>query len=144
MKLRAARAGDVAFLVEVTRRAYDQVFRPLLPDCDWSQFGESQLSERFAGSWQRVRIIEAAAPLGFAMITAGHLDMFFIAAPARGAGVGAILLADCERRGARSLECFAVNAGARRFYERHGWRLAARYGRLFAGIDCAFVRYEKP
>jgi putative acetyltransferase len=46
-------------------------------------------------------------------------------------------------RGAKSLECFRDNHGARRFYERHGWRVTREYEREFAGRNRSFVFYEK-
>ncbi len=55
----------------------------------------------------------------------------------------AALLAECEARGARSLECFRDNTKARAFYEAHGWRLARSYARDFAGDTHHFVFYEK-
>ncbi|MCB5174284.1 hypothetical protein LGR44_03755 [Microvirga sp. SM9] len=55
-----------------------------------------------------------------------------------------MLLQRAECLGAKSLECFRDNHGARRFYERHGWRLAREYERAFAGRERSFVLYEKP
>ena len=40
---------------------------------------------------------------------------------------------EAEAQGAKSLECFRDNHGARRFYERHGWQVAREYEREFAG-----------
>lgn len=61
-----------------------------------------------------------------------------------GQGHGAALLAHAEANGARSLEVFAANEGARRFYERAGWQVADDYEREFAGALHRFLRYEKP
>ena len=82
-------------------------------------------------------------PIGFLLMTDGHIDMLFMdprcrrqrrrfASPGRGGG-----------RGAKSLECFRDNHGARRFYERHGWRMTREYERDFAGKSRSFVFYEK-
>ena len=79
----------------------------------------------------------------FAAMTAGHIDMIFVAPAAIGTGAGHALLVDAQARGARSLECFAANTPARRFYERHGWHVVDRYSRLFAGGMRDFVRYER-
>jgi putative acetyltransferase len=62
---------------------------------------------------------------------------------ASGQGGGALLLKQAEALGARSLECFRDNHGARRFYARHGWQLAKEYDRDFAGRQRSFVLYVK-
>lgn len=68
--------------------------------------------------------------VGFACTTAGRLDSLFVSRAARGRGIGEHLLAEAERRmmagGATNfeLDCIAGNWGARRFYERHGWRVS--------------------
>lgn len=143
MICRDASTGDVAWLAAVALDNYRAVFAPLLPDCDWAPFDEAHFQARFSEVWPRVRIVADAIPLGFALITDGHVDMLFVDRSAQGRGVGARLLDDAQGRGARSLETFAVNLAARRFYEQAGWRMAARYSRSFAGTECDFVRYER-
>jgi putative acetyltransferase len=140
---RDATPADVPWLAAVALQNYREVFAALLPDCDWSRYDEPHFRERFGDSWPRVRIVADGSPLGLCLVTLSHIDMFFIDRAAQGRGVGRRLLEDAERRGARSLESFAVNAGARRFYERAGWRLTDASSRRFAGADCDFVRYEK-
>jgi putative acetyltransferase len=73
----------------------------------------------------------------------GHIDMLFMDPTAVGQGGGTCLLKEAERRGAKSLECFRDNHAARRFYERHGWRIEREYDREFAGRSRSFVRYVK-
>lgn len=51
-----------------------------------------------------------------------HIHQFMVAPHLRSAGVGAVLLAEAEARGASSLKVDPSNTGAIRFYERHGWR----------------------
>jgi GNAT superfamily N-acetyltransferase len=143
--IRAARPADIDRLVAITLASYAQTFVPLVPDADWHGFDEAFFRARFETRLASVRVIEHAGDIaGFAMMSSGHLDMFFIDPSRQGAGLGAGLLAAMGKQGAATLECFAANAGARRFYERHGWRLVAEYRRVFAGTDCAFCRYEKP
>ena len=48
-----------------------------------------------------------------------------------------------RRDGATTLECFADNHPARRFYERHGWNLTHSYERVFGGRNRGFVLFEK-
>ena len=77
------------------------------------------------------------------MMTDGNIDMLFVAEGRRSVGCGKVLLDDAEARGATTLECFSVNTAARRFYERHDWKLSEAYARPYAGTECAFVRYVK-
>lgn len=143
MICRDATQADVAWLAHVALDNYREVFVPLIPVCDWSAFDEAHFQSRFEAAWPRVRIVGADRPLGFALVSDGHIDMFFIDRAAQKRGIGARLLQDAQARGARSLETFAVNRPARRFYERAGWRGVRRYFRPFAGVTCEFVRYER-
>ncbi len=138
MTPRDAAPSDVAWMAALAAEAYRDVFAPLLPDCDWSGFDAAHFTARFAAEWPRIRVIEG---LGFCLQNGAHIAMFFVAGKARGKGVGARLLDDAVGRGARTLECFALNQGARRFYERHGWRLIDASSRPFAGRSCDFVSY---
>lgn len=143
MICRNATADDVARLTEIALDAYRTVFAALLPACDWSAYDAAHFEARFAASWPRIRIVEDGGLCGFALVTLGHIDMFFIDRRAQGRGLGAALLADAVDRGARSLESFAVNMTARRFYERAGWIATEQSSRMFAGVECDFVRYER-
>ena len=143
MICRDATDGDLAWLTAVALDNYRAVFALLLPDCDWAPFDAAHFRARFSEAWPRVRIVADAVPLGFALVTDGHIDMFFVDRSAQGRGVGARLLGDAQERGAHSLETFSVNLAARRFYERAGWRIVARYSRPFAGAECDFLRYER-
>lgn len=143
MICRDAREDDVAWLAGVSLDNYRSVFAPILPARDWSSFDEAHFLGRFGRAWPRVRIVEEASPGGFALVTNGHIDMFFIDRTVQGRGFGRALLADAEARGAQSLESFAANLAARRFYERAGWRPMSFSSRIFAGAECEFVRYER-
>ena len=83
------------------------------------------------------------AVVGFSLVTEGHLDMLFVDPAAQGTGAGKALLDEAVARGTRTLECFAANHAARRFYERQGWRLARSYARAFAGGEHHFVFYAR-
>nr|WP_281351927.1 GNAT family N-acetyltransferase [Microvirga makkahensis] len=101
-------------------------------------------AERFTGSWKRMLVAaQQDEVLGFLLMTEGHIDMLFMDPDGSGQGGGAQLLEEAEARGAKSLECFRDNHGARRFYERRGWRVTRTYEREFAGRNRSFVFYEK-
>jgi GNAT superfamily N-acetyltransferase len=64
--------------------------------------------------------------LGYAAVTASHLENLYVDPAAQGRGVGATLLAAVEGRlrprfAAVTLRCLHANPDARRFYERHGY-----------------------
>jgi putative acetyltransferase len=137
--IRAATSRDVAWLADMAHDAYQNVFRPLLPDVDWSRFDDAFFTARFEHDLDRVTIAcQSSERLGFSLVTGTHLDMLFVAPGGRNGGVGALLFG-----GATTLECFAVNSAARRFYERHGWRASRYYSRNFGGVDCEFVAYAR-
>ncbi len=62
------------------------------------------------------------AIVGFMAEGEGWIDHLYMAPAARGSGVGSALIADAKARNAAlQLWCFAQNAPARRFYEKHGF-----------------------
>jgi ribosomal protein S18 acetylase RimI-like enzyme len=72
--------------------------------------------------------VDGTEILGYAAVSGCHLENLFIDPDAQGRGVGAALLAEFEARlrgsfGAATLRCLHANAGARRFYERHGYQV---------------------
>jgi putative acetyltransferase len=151
--VRQALPGDVPALAGVAAASYAKAFRDLLSPRALAERRPEFFVARFRDLWPAIRVLEdGGAIIGFSMVSQPgdappghlHLDMLFLA-PGRGRrGGGALLLADAETQGARSLECFAGNRPARDFYERHGWRETAAYRREFAGETPDFVRYEKP
>lgn len=145
MIIRRARAGDVAAMAEVAARSYASAFARILEARTIAARDAAFFAARFATCWRRMRVAACERCIvGFTLVTACHLDMIFLAPEATGRGIGRALLARVEREGARSLECFAANRAARRFYEREGWRLVRAYARDFAGRPRDFVLYAKP
>ena len=64
--------------------------------------------------------------LGYAAVTASHLENLYIDPAAQGRRIGATLLAAVEARlrprfDVLTLRCLHANPDARRFYERHGF-----------------------
>lgn len=144
MIVRDAAEADIPAMADATARSYAHAFRDILGADTIAARDAAFFAVRFAGAWPQMRVAqEGDRILGISLVTDGHLDMLFLAPDVIGRGVGAALLYDAEARGAVTLECFRDNAGARRFYETRGWRLASSYEREFAGCQRAFVAYEK-
>jgi putative acetyltransferase len=144
MRCRPASEADIDWLAGLSVAAYQQSFVPLMPALDWHLRDAASFRARFAREWPKARIGEwNGLRLGFHLMSGAHIDMFFVDPQQTRRGIGAALLADAVAHGALTLECFAVNAAARRFYERHGWRLESAHVREFLGSDCEFVRYRR-
>ncbi|KLK94200.1 hypothetical protein AA309_04330 [Microvirga vignae] len=144
MIVRPARAEDILALAEVAARSYSVSFGTILEPEVLATRNAAFFAERFRSSCECMLIAEQNGKIaGFLLMTDGHIDMLFMDPAVSGQGGGARLLEAAEKRGAKSLECFRDNHGARRFYERHGWRVTRRYEREFAGRNRSFVFYEK-
>ncbi|QFU17753.1 GNAT family N-acetyltransferase [Microvirga thermotolerans] len=144
MKVRDARQGDVPALAAIAAASYRAAFAAILEEEVLAGRDAAFFAHRFEETWQRMLVACAGeAPAGFLLMTDGHIDMLFMDPALGGKGGGARLLREAELRGAKSLECFRDNLPARRFYERHGWRVAREYERDFAGRSRSFVFYVK-
>ena len=70
-----------------------------------------------------------------------RLDQLWLLPEARGRGIGARLLRHAETEmaalGHRRFElvCMIGNEGARRLYERHGWRVVGRFDKPLGSAD---------
>lgn len=141
MIIRKAVAADIAPAAALMTRAYATHFRPVMGDAALG-FDQVHFEARFASELADLTILDEDGVRGVLLVKDGHIAMLF--AGETGQGHGAALLAHAEAHGARSLEVFAANEGARRFYERAGWQIADDYEREFAGARHRFLRYEKP
>ena len=145
MIIRPALAHEARRVGQLAAASYAGAFADILEPAVLAEHGPAHFAARFAETWPRLRVADSFGEIiGFAQVTAGQLDMLFIDPIAQGCGAGSALLGDAELRGTTSLESFRDNTPARRFYERHGWRLTRTYTRPFAGRDLDFVYYEKP
>jgi putative acetyltransferase len=145
VRVRSARAADIPVLAGIAERSYRSAFKSILEEEALAQRNAAYFADRFAAEWERMLVaLRDEAPVGFLLMIDAHIDMLFMDPAASGQGGGALLLAHAEAQGAASLECFRDNHDARRFYERHGWRLAREYERDFAGRNRRFVLYAKP
>ena len=123
--LRDARPGDEpqlrAIHLAATMSSYGRELRwlePILADPD---------TPLEAVDWTIVAA-DGDDVLGYAAVTARHLENLYIDPAAQGRRVGAGLLAEVEARlrprfDAMTLRCLHANPGARRFYGRHGFRV---------------------
>jgi putative acetyltransferase len=144
--VRSATDADLPALARIAERSYRTSFENILEEDVLASRNEAFFAARFASALSSARMLIALsdeAPIGFLLMTDGHIDMLFMDPDATGKGAGALLLNHAEGLGAKSLECFSDNRGARKFYERHGWRVAREYEREFAGRSRSFVLYTK-
>jgi putative acetyltransferase len=144
MTIRSARESDIAALAAIATRSYRRAFANILEASALAKYDEAFFRDRFAGCWPGTRLLVARDDIvGFCTMTDSHIDMIFLDPGSMGRGHGRALLNDAESRGARSLECFAMNKQACAFYEARGWRMTRRYSREFAGRQRDFVWFEK-
>jgi putative acetyltransferase len=142
--VRAVRIADIPVLAALAERSYRAAFRSILEPDVLESRDAAYFAERFGTSWERMLVaLSDDEPIGFLLMTDRHIDMLFMDPDASGQGGGALLLKEAETLGARTLECFRDNHAARRFYERHGWRVEREYEREFAGKSRGFVLYGK-
>lgn len=146
LPIRHAERADIPELAALVTASYRAAFLPILGEPGLALRTPAFFAERFHAEWPHVRVAAEASGriTGMAEVRDGHLDMLFLAPGLTGRGTGAALLHDAEMRGARTLECFAANAGARRFYARAGWRETRAYERPFSGAVHGFVAMAKP
>jgi putative acetyltransferase len=134
----------VPALALVAQRSYQSAFAGILEDGVLASRDAGFFATQFAEKWNAMMVAENnEKPIGFLLVTDGHIDMLFIDPESSGKGAGSQLLVYAERNGAKSLECFRDNHGARRFYQRHGWQVERTYDREFAGRNRSFVFYVK-
>lgn len=66
------------------------------------------------------------APVSYCILSARngatHINQLMVSRDKRRCGIGGLMLVEAVRRGASSLKVDPANNGARKFYERHGWR----------------------
>ena len=144
MKVRRVAPDDIPALARIAAASYRAAFGGILDRRALAARDAAFFARRFRRVRKRLRLASAGGrAVGFSLTTRRHLDMLFVDPARQGRGAGRRLLAECERRGIRSLECFRDNLAARRFYEKAGWRQARAYSRIFIGTEHAFLRYER-
>ena len=121
--LRAARATDAGGIARVLRAATSSFdWMPVLhTPADDLAFVEVLLSRR------SVTVAEVDhAIVGFVAVGGEWVDQLYLDPTWTGQGIGSRLLAQAtDALPLVRLYCFQANLGARRFYERHGFRIEA-------------------
>ncbi len=140
MIIRKAEPADIAPAAAILAQAYRTSFRPIIGDAA-SAYDVGHFEARFEQDLEHLTVLDDGGVRGVLLLLDGHVTMLFVAETGR--RHGAALLSHAEANGACSLEVFAANTGARRFYERAGWHRASEYSRDFAGAEHRFLRYEK-
>ena len=124
VELRRAVMADAPAVARVLRRSLEALGRmpePCAPDEDLAFVRDAVLPR------QAVTVAEAGGEIvGFVAARAGWIDLLYLHPAWTGRGVGGRLLETAAAgTGEAKLYCFRADAGARRFYERHGFRAAA-------------------
>jgi GNAT superfamily N-acetyltransferase len=121
VELRRAMMSDAPAIARVLRRSLDSLgWMPKLHTAEEDfAFIQTVLPSRM------VTVAEAdGGIIGFIAVRGAWIDLLYLDPAWTGRGVGSRLLAETDAPETK-LYCFQANAGARRFYERHGFRVAA-------------------
>ncbi len=120
--LRPARPADVVECARIHSAWIDDT--PWMPRVHPLSDMERYYRESVFGTAELIVAEAGGQVAGFlALSSDGFVNAFYLRAPARGQGVGSLLLdaAKLSRPDGLSLWAFEANVAARRFYERHGF-----------------------
>lgn len=145
MRIRPASEADIPALARLAAASYRASFLTIVGEEALQARSFPFFERRFGEQWPSLQLAlaEGERLAGFNQVRDGKLDMLFLHPDFFGRGFGAALLANAEERGATRLDCFMDNHPARRFYERHGWRLDGEFRQEFAGREFDSVVYRK-
>jgi GNAT superfamily N-acetyltransferase len=122
-KLRELRETDLDAISRIHWRACRIAYRFM----GWS-YGEDEVRRWYAGKlpqwdWGRVACAGGSV-VGYLAAIGAHVDQLFVDPDHQGAGIGSALLRAMLARGPwpATLQVFALNAPARAFFERFGFR----------------------
>ena len=143
--IRPARNDDLNRIAEIEVFNYRLKFYPIFQDDEY-YFGELQVpnvAKRYADSLEDIRVWDDGVVKGFILVKDGEIKKLFVEPVLQGAGIGAKLLEYAvEHMGAQTLWALEKNAGAIRFYRRHGFRLTGEK-QLEDGTSEYLVRMQK-
>jgi putative acetyltransferase len=149
VRIRAARADDLELLAELHHAIWLDSHAGFV-GLPTSSRGVAWYREVIRPTLDRTLVAEReGAPVGYVTWLDALLDDIWVAPWAQGQGVGALLLRAGENMirangfAEARLECVAANASARRFYERHGWRLARAFVTDSPRPGLAMAEYRK-
>ncbi len=139
MEIRSPDPAEVDSLARIWYDAWRDSHLELLPAELIRHRTLESFRERMAAGLAHVRVAgPPGAAVGFHMLRGDELYQLFVAAPARGGGAAAALVADAEQRlredGVETawLACAIGNDRAARFYEKTGWR---RVGTFVSNLE---------
>lgn len=155
MNVREPVRSEVDRLADIWYEGWQDAHADILPPELARYRTRESFRERLERDLTTVRVAgPPGAPLGFCMIRGDEVYQLYVAAPARGHGAAAALLAEAEARLTASdvqtawLACAIGNDRAARFYEKHGWRRSGTVVTPLETSDGPFPlevwRYEKP
>ena len=143
--IRTARNDDLNRIAEIEVFNYRLKFYPIFLD-DEFYFGELQVpnvAKRYADSLEDIRVWDDGVVKGFILVRNGEVKKLFVEPVLQGHGIGARLLEYAvEHMGSQTLWALEKNAGAIRFYQRHGFRLTGEK-RLENGTSEYLVQMQK-
>ena len=136
---------DLNRIAEIEVFNYRLKFYPIFLD-DEFYFGELQVpnvARRYTDAPEDLRVWDDGVVKGFILVKDGEVRKLFVEPALQGQGIGAKLLEyTVEHMGATTLWALEQNAGAIRFYQRHGFRLTGER-RLEDGTSEYLVRMQK-
>jgi GNAT superfamily N-acetyltransferase len=152
--LRDAQPMEIDRLAHIWYEGWQDAHASLVPDELKRLRTRESFRERLAQRLANTRVAELDGEIvGFCTLRDDELYQLFIAAPARGTGIAAALVADAEMRLEEAgfatawLGCAIGNDRAARFYEKCGWM---RTGSTVVAVetsegpfDLEVWRYEK-
>ncbi len=128
VRVRAADVSEIEPLATLWYDGWQDAHAPIMPAALARLRTLESFRERLGASLADVRVVgPRGAPVGFCILKGDELYQLYVAAPARGSGVAAALMADAEAAlAARGVErawlaCAVGNDRAARFYEKSGW-----------------------
>lgn len=129
MRVRPAEAAEIDHLAKVWYDGWQDAHAQIMPAELTRIRTLESFRDRLRAAPSDVRVVgPPAAPVGFSILKGDELYQLYVAAPARGSGVAAVLMADAEARLAEAgveiawLACAIGNDRAARFYDKCGWR----------------------
>ena len=123
--IRKAQAKDLGRIAEIEVFNYRQNFFPIFKS-EWFYFVEltvENVAKRYENMLDNIWVYEDVAVHGFVIKKGDEIVKLFVEPALQNNGTGAKLLNHVIELGGRFLWALEKNAGAIRFYQRHGFKL---------------------